>query len=324
MNLKLGLAKIIAIGNCAEKSLTLCYNHRGEYIWPQISIILQTFYVKLNQNMKNPLSRLLLVIFITTSAIVNAQGWARPATTWDVTTGIPIETTPKPMNQFAEVTIGHQVWMTKNLDVDKFRNGDPIPQAKTDEEWTTAKYRKEPAWCYYNNDPANGAKYGKLYNWYAVNDPRGLAPVGYHVPSNAEWSKLENYLGNNAHIKMKSMGGWKSYTSGGSKTCPNCTDWNAEYRKKVPCHTCKDTRSLPAPTVTHSGNGTNSSGFSGLPGGYRPVYGGFFEDGTGGKWWSSDSETSRAYYHWLDNIFSGFGENLSDKADGRSVRCLRD
>ncbi|NQW25520.1 MAG: fibrobacter succinogenes major paralogous domain-containing protein [Cryomorphaceae bacterium] len=274
--------------------------------------------------MKNPLSRLLIVIFITTSAIVNAQDWARPGTTWDVTTGIPIETTPKPMNQFAEVTIGHQVWMTKNLDVDKFRNGDPIPQAKTIEEWKTADYSKKPAWCFYNNDPANGAKYGKLYNWYAVNDPRGLAPVGYHVPSNAEWETLKNYLGNKAEYGLKSSSGWHFWQTGGSKTCPNCKDWNAEYRKKVPCHTCKDTRSLPAPWVTHSGNGTNSSGFSGLPGGYRSHNGDDYSISSYGAWWSSDSETWRAYAHSLQNFSYGLGYGLSDKADGLSVRCLRD
>ena len=86
------------------------------------------------------------------------------------------------------ITIGTQVWMTKNLDVATFRNGDPIPQAKTDEEWEKAGENQQPAWCYYDNDPANGAKYGKLYNWYAVNDSRGLAPVGYHIPSDAEWT----------------------------------------------------------------------------------------------------------------------------------------
>lgn len=74
------------------------------------------------------------------------------------------------------VTIGTQVWRTKNLDVATFRNGDSIPQAKTNEEWEKAAENQQPAWCYYNNDPANGAKYGKLYNWYAVNDSRGLAP----------------------------------------------------------------------------------------------------------------------------------------------------
>ena len=82
-----------------------------------------------------------------------------------------------------ELTIGSQVWMNKNLDADKFRNGDPIPQAKTLEEWEEFSNKKQPAWSYYENDSVNGEKYGKLYNWYAVNDPRGLAPKGWHVAS---------------------------------------------------------------------------------------------------------------------------------------------
>lgn len=94
-----------------------------------------------------------------------------------------------------EITIGTQVWMTKNLNVDKFRNGDSIPQAKTPEEWKKAGNKGQPAWCYYDNDPANAEKYGKLYNWYAVSDPRGIAPIGFHIPRNAEWIILEYYLG---------------------------------------------------------------------------------------------------------------------------------
>lgn len=75
-----------------------------------------------------------------------------------------------------EVKIGDQIWMTQNLDVDKFRNGDPIPEVTKAEECNKTDDEGKPAWCYYNNDPANGKKYGKLYNWHAVNDPRGLAP----------------------------------------------------------------------------------------------------------------------------------------------------
>ena len=99
------------------------------------------------------------------------------------------------VNYAQTVNIGTQVWVTKNLDVDKFRNGDPIPQAKTNEEWKAAGENKQPAWCYYDNDPANGANYGKLYNWYAVNDKRGLAPEGWHVPSKMEWDTLAKFLG---------------------------------------------------------------------------------------------------------------------------------
>jgi uncharacterized protein (TIGR02145 family) len=99
-----------------------------------------------------------------------------------------------------------------------FRNGDPIPYIESNEEWVKAGENKQPAWCYYDNDPANGAKYGKLYNWYAVNDPRGLCPVGWHVPSDKEWTKLIDYLGgeSNGSVKMKSLSGF-SGNFGGSR-----------------------------------------------------------------------------------------------------------
>jgi uncharacterized protein (TIGR02145 family) len=224
------------------------------------------------------------------------------------------------------VTIGTQVWMTKNLDVSTFRNGDPIPQAKTEEEWKKAGENRQAAWCYYDNVPANGAKYGKLYNWYAVSDPRGLAPAGYHIPSDAEWTKLEDYLGSDAGTKMKSKSGWNSYTTGGVKTCHNCANWNAEYRRKVPCHTCKDTRQVDATKVTNSGNGNNTSGFSGLPGGCRYFNGTFELIGKVGYSWSSTE--SRTYLAWFrelncndDNADRNYGLN---KGEGLSVRCLRD
>ena len=229
------------------------------------------------------------------------------------------------------VTIGTQVWMTKNLDVATFRNGDPIPQAKTNEEWEKAGENQQPAWCYYDNDPANGAKYGKLYNWYAVNDSRGLAPVGYHIPSDDEWTKLTDFLGGEsvAGTKMKSKSGWNSYTTGGSKTCPNCVNWNAEYRRKVPCHTCQDTRSVPAPKVTNSGNGTNTSGFSGLPGGLRDDDGTFYYIGYFGYWWSSTE--NRALHPMpataarsLDYVIGSVIRSNGYKEVGFSLRCLRD
>ena len=228
-----------------------------------------------------------------------------------------------------EVTIGNQVWMTKNLNVDKFRNGDVIPEAKSEEEWKKAGEEGKPAWCYYENDPANGAKYGKLYNWYAVNDLRGLAPEGYHVPTNDEWTVLIDYLGGGevAGKKMKSKSGWDSYTTGGSKTCPNCVNWNAEYRRKVPCHTCQDTRSVPAPMVTNSGNGTNTSAFSGLPGGVRSFNVPLPTIGSGGYWWSSTevgTNNAWAWYRYMQNYEDLAGRYYFDLQDGLSVRCLRD
>jgi uncharacterized protein (TIGR02145 family) len=91
-----------------------------------------------------------------------------------------------PVSSSGKVKIGTQVWMTENLNVDRFRNGDIIPEAKTDSEWGIAGDERKAAWCYYNNSSENGKKHGKLYNWYAVNDPRGLAPNGYHIPSEKE------------------------------------------------------------------------------------------------------------------------------------------
>ena len=184
------------------------------------------------------------------------------------------------------VTIGTQVWMTKNLDVDRFRNGDPIPEAKTEEEWRAYSGAREPAWCYYDNDPKNGEKYGKLYNWYAVNDARGLAPAGWHIPSDDEWRILTDYLGgeNTAGYKMKSKSGWEV-----------------------------------------NGNGTNSSGFSGLPGGSRNYNGPFIGVGEFGNWWSStEAKAGNAWSRYLDYFNGVVVRNNYGKGGGLSVRCLRD
>lgn len=105
----------------------------------------------------------------------------------------PIDATDE-VSEKKEISIGNQVWMLDNLNVDKFRNGDSIPQAKTDEEWENAGINGQPAWCYYDNNPDNGKRYGKLYNWHAVNDSRGLAPKGWHIPSAQEWIVLLDNL----------------------------------------------------------------------------------------------------------------------------------
>jgi uncharacterized protein (TIGR02145 family) len=91
-----------------------------------------------------------------------------------------------------DVTVGSQIWTGCNLDVTTYRNGDVIPQVSNPTQWANLT---TGAWCYYNNDPANGAIYGKLYNVYAIMDPRGLAPAGYHIPSDAEWTTLTATLG---------------------------------------------------------------------------------------------------------------------------------
>ena len=187
---------------------------------------------------------------------------------------------------FKEVKIGNQVWMVENLNVDKFRNGDPIPHAKTREEWEKAGKNKQPAWCYYDNDPANGEKYGKLYNWYVVNDPRGLAPKGWKIPSDEDWKRLRDFSGSffDAGKKMKSTSGWKE-----------------------------------------DGNGTNESGFSGLPGGIRLNDGTFEYVGNYGFWWGSTEHDT--YVAWRIYLFYNSDYAVrggANKGDGFSVRCLRD
>ena len=114
-------------------------------------------------------------------------------------------------NFYNSVVIGTQEWMSENLDVSTFRNGDPIPHIQDFDQWMDAGKAEQPAWCYYNNKSENGDEYGKLYNWYAVMDARGIAPEGWHVSSSAEWLQLVEMLGGEeeAAIKLKSVNLWK-------------------------------------------------------------------------------------------------------------------
>lgn len=176
--------------------------------------------------------------------------------------------------------------MNKNLDVAFYRNGDPIPQVTNATAWAALG---TGAWCYYNNDSILGAKYGKLYNWYAVNDPRGLAPQGWHIPSDAEWTTLETTLGGSsvAGGKMKEAGtlNWLS---------PNTA-------------------------------GNNNSGFAGLPGGYRYDNGPFLDVGNYGFWWSStENGPTSAWARYLGYGFGNVNRATNFKPGGLSVRCLRD
>jgi uncharacterized protein (TIGR02145 family) len=118
--------------------------------------------------------------------------------------------TNRTTGKMAEVTIGKQTWMARNLDVDRFRNGDQIPQAASAEEWKTAKEKKISAWCYVNFDERNAEKYGKIYNWYCVNDKRGLAPAGWHIPSLEEARVLINATGggSGAADALRGRTGW--------------------------------------------------------------------------------------------------------------------
>jgi uncharacterized protein (TIGR02145 family) len=201
-----------------------------------------------------------------------------------ITTKEGIQSQADFISNYTYVEIGNQAWMSQNLYNNYFQNGDPIPEAKTNEEWLQAGKSNQPAWCYYNNDIANSG-YGKLYNWYAVNDPRGLAPDGWHIPSDSEWKTLTTYLGGEkvAGPKMKSNYGW-----------------------------------------VESGYSNNTSGFTALPGGYRNFSNGLFLDlGSDGNWWCSseiDNNIARSrtlYIGYIDRDYDG------KKGNGFSVRCVK-
>ena len=188
--------------------------------------------------------------------------------------------------KYGLVKINTQVWMSENLNASTYRNGDIIRHASTKQEWLDAAGRGEGAWCYYDHDPKNGAIYGKLYNWYAVKDSRGLAPKGYHIPNDAEWTVLAEFLGGEyvAGEKLKSTSGW-----------------------------------------ANGGNGDNSSGFNGLPGGYCYASGNFSDVTAQGYFWSSSGSDTR--FAWSRGLITNKTEvdrYSCSKYDGLSVRCLRD
>ncbi len=195
----------------------------------------------------------------------------------------------------------NQVWMQKNLNVTKYRNGDSIPQVTDPTQWANLT---TGAWCYYQNNSVNGITYGKLYNWYAVNDPRGLAPTGYHIPSSSEWTNLTECLNGaiNAGYCMKEKGNlhWQSIT----------------YQVGTGLYAVK--------TMSD-----NRSGFTGLPGGYRVHYGAFFglnAFGDYGQWWSKEKNTNLVASFGLryDSGQASISSSGGVKAMGFSVRCLKD
>lgn len=192
----------------------------------------------------------------------------------------------------SEVKIGTRYWMTKNLDVTVFRNGESIPEVLTYSKWVEYGAAKKPAWCYYDNNPANGEKYGKLYNWYAVHDSRGLAPVGWRISEENDWQDLENYLAGDYSAARRIMA---------------TNDWYSG---------------------SFENGGTNTSCFTAYPAGDRNGGGmnGFGNIKQGTTWWvykdtNSDFVRAKSFHNMgsltLDFIY--FSKNA-----GFSVRCVRE
>jgi len=183
------------------------------------------------------------------------------------------------------VKIGNQNWMAENLSTETFRNGDKIKHAKTIDEWVTSGKNKQPAWCYYENNSTN-KKFGKIYNYYAVMDSRGLAPEGWHIPSVEEWNKLMNHLGgkNIAGSKLKSSSNWKGNLNKDSK-----------------------------------------NSFNGLPGGFRDKDGNFNMIGQYTIWWTStQSFDNEGETREIGFYFEYLEENSRDAEFGCYIRCIKD
>ena len=192
-------------------------------------------------------------------------------------------------NTYKTVYIGTQQWMAENLKVSKYNDGTVIPNVTDNTAWSNLT---TGAWAYYNNDAANNAKYGKLYKWYAVspttNGNKNVCPTGWHVPTDAEWTVLTDYLGGLtvAGGKMKEVG---------------ITSWNSPNT-----------------------DATNTSLFTGLPGGLRIGSGGYTNVGVGVWWSSTESNVGSAWHRYLSNS-NGYAYSSYDlKNYGLSVRCLRD
>ncbi|MCA0349218.1 MAG: fibrobacter succinogenes major paralogous domain-containing protein [Bacteroidetes bacterium] len=188
-------------------------------------------------------------------------------------------------NVYGSVKLNNQQWATKNLSVTKYRNGDVIPQVQDATQWAALT---TGAWCYYSYQSANGTVYGKLYNWYAVNDARGLAPTGWHIPTNEELISLIDFLGG-------------TEAAGGLLKETGTSHWEAPNTGAI-----------------------NSSGIKALPGGYCLADGTFSNLGTKGYWWIADSyNPSSAWCAGLYNDTKTITRAPIDKRQGFSVRIVK-
>ena len=203
-------------------------------------------------------------------------------------------------NVYPVVAIGDQCWMTENLRTATYSDSSSIDNVTDGVEWVD---QSVGAWCNYDNDTNNDVEYGKLYNWYAVNDQRGLCPNGWHVPSDVEWQSLEEFLGMPTNALPFGWRGESENIGDQLKSPPPA--WN------------------PPATVSN-----NSSGFSGTPSGRRHHDDGAFEGlGNAGQWWSSTQNPlapPTALFRELNSNQSGIARVAKEKETGFSVRCVKD
>lgn len=188
-------------------------------------------------------------------------------------------------NVYDTVTIGTQVWLVQNMKTTRYRNGTAIPNVKDATQWSNLA---SGAYCNYDNDPGNATTYGRLYNWYALNDSRNIAPLGWHVATDAEWTTLTTYLGGEdvAGNKLRdtTIGQWSRPSEGA----------------------------------------TNESGFTALPGGNRYYGGNFNYVGNSGYWWSATEFFVQAWARYISYSDSNVTRIRESKTLGFSVRCVKD
>jgi uncharacterized protein (TIGR02145 family) len=209
-------------------------------------------------------------------------------------------------NTYKTVVIGEQEWMAENLNTGVYRNGDEIPEVPGADDWDGFT---EGAWVYQNNDINLACPFGKLYNWVACDDSRGLCPSGWHVPDNGEWRALISYLDPSASANNN----WSNLAGDALKSTGTIEEGTGWWHPEL----------FGEGTL----NNTNSSGFSGIPGDHRYAGGTFYEIGYLGGWWSSTgvewpAVTMRSVLTLDSGPSAGFG--YKPYLNAYSVRCIRD
>jgi len=204
-------------------------------------------------------------------------------------------------NLYKTIVIGTQEWMAENLNTSIYRNGDSIPTNLSNSEWQNTVNTHIGAWAYYNNDVSFACPYGKLYNWYACVDSRQLCPSGWHVPSDIDWSIMIDFL------DPLAVGGYELNVAGGQmKTTGTITEGTGLWT---------------SPNVA----ATNSSGFAGIPGGYKGVQGAYILNHNLGYWMSTtENSSSNAWNRDLEYSNDDVFRDNFPKQCGFSVRCIRD
>lgn len=200
-------------------------------------------------------------------------------------------------NVYHSVKIGDQCWMIENLKVTHYRNGDPIPNLTDNGEWYNTS---SGAYCDFNNDGGHVEVYGRLYNFYAIQDSGNIAPEGWHIPTDAEWKQMETYLGMSQGDADAT--GWRGTDEGGKLKEAGTEHWNAPNT-----------------------GATNETGFTALPGGYRVNNGAFLNMGIYAYFWSAtESGDYAAWGRILSSGVAGVYHYSDSKSAGFSLRCVKD